>query len=113
RSRGRKRARSAPDHGQLLNPRDSRGEGVVEEAPTLPRALHPDDSSWLNLVERFFAEITGKRIQRGIFANWQSSRRRSTTISCVATLLQSLKCGSRPPTKSSTKSAAPSINSKP
>lgn len=24
-------------------------------------------SSWLNLVERFFAEITGKRIRRGIF----------------------------------------------
>ncbi|MGB9164425.1 MAG: IS630 family transposase, partial [Rhodomicrobium sp.] len=24
-------------------------------------------SSWLNLVERFFAEITGKRIRRGVF----------------------------------------------
>ena len=27
----------------------------------------PTSSSWLNLVERFFAEITGKRIRRGIF----------------------------------------------
>ena len=27
----------------------------------------PTCSSWLNLVERFFAEITGKRIRRGIF----------------------------------------------
>ena len=27
----------------------------------------PTSSFWLNLVERFFAEITGKRIRRGIF----------------------------------------------
>ena len=27
----------------------------------------PTGSSWLNLVERFFAEITGKRIRRGVF----------------------------------------------
>ena len=27
----------------------------------------PTSSSWLNLVERFFAEITQKRIRRGVF----------------------------------------------
>jgi transposase len=27
----------------------------------------PTSSSWLNLAERFFAEITGKRIRRGVF----------------------------------------------
>jgi transposase len=27
----------------------------------------PTSSSWINLVERFFAEITGKRIRRGVF----------------------------------------------
>jgi transposase len=27
----------------------------------------PTSSSWINLVERFFAEITGKRIRRGAF----------------------------------------------
>jgi len=27
----------------------------------------PTSSSWLNLVERWFAEITGKRIRRGVF----------------------------------------------
>ena len=27
----------------------------------------PTSSSWLNLVERFFADITGKRIRRGTF----------------------------------------------
>lgn len=29
----------------------------------------PTSSSWLNLVERFFAEITGKRIRRGVFTS--------------------------------------------
>ena len=29
----------------------------------------PTSSSWLNLVERFFAEITGKRIRRGAFGS--------------------------------------------
>jgi transposase len=29
----------------------------------------PTSASWLNLVERFFAEITTKRIRRGIFRN--------------------------------------------
>ena len=29
----------------------------------------PTSASWLNLVERFFAEITQKRIRRGAFAN--------------------------------------------
>jgi hypothetical protein len=27
----------------------------------------PTSASWLNLVERFFAEITSKRIRRGVF----------------------------------------------
>ena len=29
----------------------------------------PTSASWLNLVERFFAEITRKRIRRGAFAS--------------------------------------------
>ena len=29
----------------------------------------PTSSSWLNLVERFFAEITGKKIRRGALAS--------------------------------------------
>ena len=29
----------------------------------------PTSSSWLNVVERFFAEITGKRIRRGTFGS--------------------------------------------
>jgi transposase len=29
----------------------------------------PTSSSWLNLVERWFGELTGKRIRRGVFVN--------------------------------------------
>ena len=29
----------------------------------------PTSSSWLNLVERFFAEITDRRIRRGVFTS--------------------------------------------
>jgi transposase len=29
----------------------------------------PTSASWLNMVERFFAEITGKRIRRGVFTS--------------------------------------------
>jgi hypothetical protein len=29
----------------------------------------PTSASWLNLVERFFAEITSKKIRRGAFAS--------------------------------------------
>lgn len=29
----------------------------------------PTSSSWLNLVERWFGELTGKRIRRGVFVS--------------------------------------------
>lgn len=31
----------------------------------------PTSSSWLNLVERWFGELTGKRIRRGVFVSLQ------------------------------------------
>ena len=37
--------------------------------PRFKMHFTPTSSSWLNLVERFFAEITGKRIRRGAFAS--------------------------------------------
>ena len=42
---------------------------VILAAPpsALPSALHPDVSSWLNLVERWFRELTDKRLRRGSF----------------------------------------------
>ena len=37
------------------------------EHPRFHLHFTPTSSSWLNLVERFFAEITRKRIRRGVF----------------------------------------------
>ena len=42
---------------------------MVEAASPVPCAFHADASSWLNLVERWFREITDKRIRRGTFHN--------------------------------------------
>ena len=42
---------------------------MAEAAHAVPHALHPDSSSWLNLIERWFREITDKRIRRGVFGD--------------------------------------------
>jgi transposase len=39
----------------------------LDKHPRFKLHFIPTSSSWLNLVERFFAEITGKRIRRGTF----------------------------------------------
>jgi hypothetical protein len=50
----------------------SQGAGMAGEASPLQDALHPDlmtSSSWLNLVERFFADLTGDVIRAGSFTS--------------------------------------------
>jgi transposase len=39
----------------------------LKKHPRFKLHFTPTSASWINLVERFFAEITGKRIRRGIF----------------------------------------------
>ena len=39
----------------------------LAQHPRFQLHFTPTSSSWLNLVERFFAEITRKRIRRGVF----------------------------------------------
>jgi transposase len=41
----------------------------LDKHPRIKLHFIPTSSSWLNLVERFFAEITGKRIRRGTFSS--------------------------------------------
>ncbi len=41
----------------------------LEKHPRFKLHFTPTSSSWLNLVERFFAEITSKRIRRGVFTS--------------------------------------------
>ena len=65
----------------------------------------PTSASWLNLVERFFAEITRKRIRRGVFHSTSSNCKwPSTTTSTSTTPTPSLSSGRLPPVPSSIRS---------
>ena len=39
----------------------------LEKHPCFHQHFIPTSSSWLNMVERFFRELTDKRIRRGVF----------------------------------------------
>ena len=41
----------------------------LEKHPRFHLHFTPTSASWLNLVERFFAEISTKRIRRGVFTS--------------------------------------------
>jgi transposase len=42
-------------------------QGWLQRHPRFVPHFIPTSSSWLNLVERWFGELTGKRIRRGVF----------------------------------------------
>jgi hypothetical protein len=42
-------------------------QGSGERHPRFITHFVPTSSSWLNLVERWFGELTGQRIRRGVF----------------------------------------------
>src|SRR3990167_6238341 len=46
-----------------------RGESWLKRHPRFHLHFIPTSSSWLNMVERWFSEITSKRIRRGSFKN--------------------------------------------
>jgi hypothetical protein len=58
--------------------------------------FNPTVTSWIKLVERWFATLTDKQLRRGVHrvrANW---RRRSCAISTSPTNARSRSCGPRP-----------------
>src|SRR5271168_3256939 len=59
-------SRPASHRRQLRHPQDPRGQPLKQHSRF---HLHftPTSGSWLNMVERFFAEITRKRIRRSVF----------------------------------------------
>jgi hypothetical protein len=57
----------APGDGQLWNPQAAQSARLVEASPRfVPHFVHTS-SSWLNLVERWFGELTPKRVRRDSF----------------------------------------------
>nr|WP_269460223.1 helix-turn-helix domain-containing protein [Streptomyces sp. 3214.6] len=51
-------------------------DGLSDEPrPGVPRKITPTNSSWLNLVERWFAELTQKKLRRGDHRSVQALER--------------------------------------
>ena len=50
---------------QLRHPQDARDQALAAAPPALHLHFTPTGASWLNLVERWFAELTTKKIKRG------------------------------------------------
>jgi transposase len=71
----------------------------------------PTSSSWLNLVERWFAELTTKWLRRGPTARWRSWNSRSNRGSTPGTRIRGRLRGTRPPMRSSTPSPPPASES--
>ncbi len=88
---------------QCLDAQDPRDPAVAPPSPTIPAHFTATYSSWMNLVERWFAELTNKWLRRGTHRStkeletsinewidrWNESRRHSS--------------GTRAPMRSSTR----------
>jgi hypothetical protein len=51
---------------QIQHPQDAQDQGVARSPAALSRPLTPTSASWINQVERCFAELTRKRLRRGV-----------------------------------------------
>ncbi|MGW1341374.1 IS630 family transposase [Kribbella sp. NPDC002412] len=49
---------------KLRHPQNPQGEGVADPPPRFHLLFTPTSSSWLNLVERWFAELTNRKLRR-------------------------------------------------
>ena len=87
------RARSASDRRQLRHPQASQGTAWLARHPRFTMHFTPTSSSWLNLVERFFADLTADVIRAGSFASVNELVATSTPISPSATPIQSPTSG--------------------
>ena len=54
---------------QLRHPQPPERQSVAGQAPADHHALHPDQRSWMNMVEIFFGIITRQAIRRGTFTS--------------------------------------------
>ena len=93
---------------QLRHAQDAQGEGVARRHPALHAHFTPTSASWLNQVERFFAQITERRIRRGTFRSVAELERAIEDYLNATTRSPARSSGPRPPTSSWPRSAEPS-----
>ncbi len=91
----------SPDRGQLPHAQACQGQGLVGARPRWHLHFVPTYSSWLNLVERFFALITDKAIRRGSFRCAELISAQSIASWSITTSIANPSSGPRPPIRSS------------
>ncbi len=79
----------------------------LEKHPRFHLHFTPTSASWLNMVERFFREITTKRLRRGVFRSLDELLAASKTTSPTTTNVPPLSSGPPKRATSSRKSSAP------
>ena len=100
------RARRARRARQRLHPQDPGDQTLAARAPPLRLHFTPTCARWLNLVERWFAELTTESSAAARTAPSASSTPTSATGSRPGTRTPAPTSGPRPPTRSSNRSPA-------
>jgi transposase len=59
-----RRVGTAPDLRQLRHPQNPRGQETAAAPPRFHLHFTPTSGSWLNLIERWFAELTNRKLRR-------------------------------------------------
>jgi len=75
------------DRGQLRHPQTSQVQRWLNRHPRFRMSFAPIGCSWLNMLERFFRDLTENRLRRGVFRSVEESQAASTT-STIATMLE-------------------------
>jgi len=60
-------SRLTPDRRQLRDPQTPKVQRWLQRHPRFHMHFTPTSASWLNMVERFFRNLTQNRLRRGIF----------------------------------------------
>jgi hypothetical protein len=101
---GAGRAWRARDLRQLLDPQDGGDPALAGGPPRFQVHFTPTYSSWLNLVERWFAESTTKWLRRGSYRSVPELTASIQPGSRPGTSSLGRLCGTRPPIRSLTAS---------
>jgi transposase len=78
----------------------------LAKRPRIHVHFTPTYGSWLNLVERWFGELTNKQLRRACTAVSASSRRPFASLSMRIMRVRNRSCGPKPPIRSSRASLA-------
>lgn len=82
------------------------GQGLAEEESTLPHALAPGSSSWLNLVEGFFRDLS-QSVTQGSFSSAEELAQTILAFLPSATLTRSDTSGGQKARTSCARFSAP------